>query len=504
MSLVWTIVAICAFAMLVYGFAADFPRTPQGIPRLSPREVSCPGMEGNSDFYGLGIRIGVYLQWFSSWISNTINPSGAAANHDANTIFLTAILIATTVALAGGGIQPVEAYIMLLLSYGFVFTVLSFLGLRLYLLQPSSTRQLRETLWATIISLKIMQYELAAALITVMASLAPVTNPQPRPVLSLGTTIKKFLVRARVTFGFRAVSGIKHPALSWAGVFARCTIGTLLAIVSILSWWKHSVQSLPDSGGPCVPKLFFFGLQSVTGSMLLFFKVAAILLAIPVFYFLLFFVEVMMRFSDLGADWLMRYGLIKMAETIAPGAWDTLSDEEKASLRAKFRPETLLSTGHNITGIVDPRPLIHLLHSIVDRSQVTLRSTASAPLADLNSARERPQNGILPHKNACGSHHIDVSTHESGADNIRAVVCAADGQATRELAEATQGQRPRHFRTTEMCQARQPGQMQDKSSWQIRASELPRFSVLLQSFMSLWTRGIETDHGLECEKLKPG
>lgn len=150
MALPWTIAATLPCALLVYGFTDSSPNALQrhggSLSTHLTREALWPGFEGNSDFYGLGIRIGVYLQWFSAWISNTVNPAGAAANHDANTIFLTAITVATSVALSGGALQPAEAYLMLLLSNGFLFTVLSFLGLRLYLLQPSTAAVLRRNL----------------------------------------------------------------------------------------------------------------------------------------------------------------------------------------------------------------------------------------------------------------------------------------------------------------------------------------------------------------------
>ena len=108
------------------------------LDSISSLTRSCPGFEGNPDFYGAGIRIGIYLQWVSAWLSNTFNPGAAAANHDANAIFLLAVLIALTIALASGSLRIVEAYILVLLSGGFICTVLSFLGLRLYFLQPST------------------------------------------------------------------------------------------------------------------------------------------------------------------------------------------------------------------------------------------------------------------------------------------------------------------------------------------------------------------------------
>ena len=96
---------------------------------------TCPNFEGNSDFYGLGIRIGIYLQWFSSWISNSVSPDAAAGHHDTNTVFLCALIIATAVAFADGSLQLAEKYILLLLSSGFFCTVLSIRGMRLRFLR---------------------------------------------------------------------------------------------------------------------------------------------------------------------------------------------------------------------------------------------------------------------------------------------------------------------------------------------------------------------------------
>jgi hypothetical protein len=72
----------CLFALVFRSFthptSSENHQESLDVLAFSPREESCPGIEGNSDLYGMGIRIGVYLQWFSAWISNTINPSGAA------------------------------------------------------------------------------------------------------------------------------------------------------------------------------------------------------------------------------------------------------------------------------------------------------------------------------------------------------------------------------------------------------------------------------------------
>jgi hypothetical protein len=508
MSYRWSITMTCVLVLVSRSFthptSSKIHPQPLGMLALLSREESCPGIEGNSDFYGLGIRIGVYLQWFSSWISNTINPHGAASNHDANTIFLTAILIATTVALAGGKIQPVEAYIMLLLSSGFVFTVLSCLGLRLHFLQPSSTKQFRENLCSTFKSLMTTLKSVDTAIDDIIDSHISVRGVRAEQRPPLLPTIKRLLLSAHMTFGLKSISKLKHPALSWAGFVARCAIGTFSAVVSILVWWNYSTQSFPDGDGPCTPVFFFFGSRSGTGSMLWFFRVAAILLTFPVAYPLNFAISFMSEFRRLSEDWLFRYGIIKMAEAIKPGAWDTLSDEEKQSLREFIRPQLLISADQPLVGTMDPRSfrsLLHLLRSISGTNPIT-RPPVGAPHNEINSMPEQShQNGLLRDE-TCDPQQSSVLTDAPRTNAREAVSHGADAQKAVgpiEIAEKHQ----RHLETFESRHTAESGITQDKSSWQIKASELPRFSVLLQSFMSLWARGTETDIRPGTEKVVP-
>src|SRR6266700_2219576 len=94
----------------------------------------CPGFSGNSDFYGLGIRLGVYLQLVSAWISNSLNPRTAGDNHNANSIFVFAIVVAIIHAVNTSAIRPIEAWIMIQTCFAFYFTTLSLFGLRLQFL----------------------------------------------------------------------------------------------------------------------------------------------------------------------------------------------------------------------------------------------------------------------------------------------------------------------------------------------------------------------------------
>lgn len=50
--------------------------------------------EGNQDIYGLGIRIGLYAQWLSTYISNWLHNKKLTKMRDINTMFQLAMLAA--------------------------------------------------------------------------------------------------------------------------------------------------------------------------------------------------------------------------------------------------------------------------------------------------------------------------------------------------------------------------------------------------------------------------
>ena len=103
------------------------------LPSLLTHDI-CNGFAGNSDLYGLGIRIGIYLQWISSLSTNVLLPSGVSDSLDTNSIFLFAIFIAVANATnPPGGLHPAEALIMLQLCFGYLLSVLTVSGLRLTL-----------------------------------------------------------------------------------------------------------------------------------------------------------------------------------------------------------------------------------------------------------------------------------------------------------------------------------------------------------------------------------
>ncbi|KAI4270920.1 MAG: hypothetical protein L6R38_006977 [Xanthoria sp. 2 TBL-2021] len=94
---------------------------------MSEQVVRCPH-EGNPDFYGLGIRVGIYLQLTTAIVAKYFHPEAIPENLTANTIFLLALFAAVATATLGPGLRPEEIVILLQLCFGFLLSVLTILG----------------------------------------------------------------------------------------------------------------------------------------------------------------------------------------------------------------------------------------------------------------------------------------------------------------------------------------------------------------------------------------
>jgi hypothetical protein len=385
----------------------------------------CPNIEGNSDFYGLGIRIGVYLQWFSSWISNSVNPSAAATNHDTNTIFLCAILIATAVAFADGSLQLVEKYILLLLSSGFFCTVLSFFGLRLRLLQPSSLKLFRKALWGKLAS-QSAQYDSFIDGMRVNRKL---------DWLQLFELWQSISILRHIAL--QPDSKFRHPALSWAGVIVRTSVGFFLAILSLMTCWWASPVATADRTVPCVTAVYFFGPRDLSGGTFIFFRVASILLAVPIGCMFLLAVIFITNLAGHTKDWLVRYGVIRISEKLSRGTWDSLGDWEKILIRAILREVRDPFLAYRPSEIIKT-----LIRKWVDRQNTGVDPDPNVP-AQLRLSRPGDQRESDP----------TAYIHEF---------------------------------------------------WNVDASNCPPFSDLLQAFMSLFSRGVETKEDPNSRATEPG
>ena len=76
--------------------------------------------DGNSDMYGLGIRIGFYLQWYGGILASWLAKSEVPGMRLANGLFVAATFLALIIQIgeSTSNLRIVEIYIILLLTFG--------------------------------------------------------------------------------------------------------------------------------------------------------------------------------------------------------------------------------------------------------------------------------------------------------------------------------------------------------------------------------------------------
>lgn len=261
---------------------------------------TCTPFEGNSDLYGLGIRLGVYLQWISAWISLLLDPNSAQSIYDTNSVFVFAIMVASLIA-AQQGTAAIEMYIMLQFMLGSFVTTLSTLGVRLWVMSPDRLAK-RGTSTAT--ALKSFWGHIKARLGRV--SIKPLTGISKEwwpnllggynmnialglfmPLCSifgfLGQCLEQFIYLFRIELGI--LSKLKPPGLSWSGVIWRMTTAAVVTGYNLAFWFDDSgggAQQPPRQGcGP--PYIFLLYKQQLTGSVIALCRAAAVIIAVVVF-----------------------------------------------------------------------------------------------------------------------------------------------------------------------------------------------------------------------------
>jgi hypothetical protein len=133
MTRAWILLGV---ASLVIGLGASIPLLSnskyhsENVSRKQAGPLPSCAFDGNPDFYGLGIRIGIYLQWITAYLANHFLRETIDSNLETNTIFLLALFIATAVTTANGTVQTAELVVLLHLCFGFLFSILSIWGHR--------------------------------------------------------------------------------------------------------------------------------------------------------------------------------------------------------------------------------------------------------------------------------------------------------------------------------------------------------------------------------------
>jgi hypothetical protein len=86
--------------------------------------------EYSGDYYGFGVRLGVYFSWLGSYFANTLLPGEISGTLDTNSIFLFGLMVSLFQGTISGTLYEVDALIVLHLCSGFLFSCLSVWGYR--------------------------------------------------------------------------------------------------------------------------------------------------------------------------------------------------------------------------------------------------------------------------------------------------------------------------------------------------------------------------------------
>ncbi|KAK0652682.1 hypothetical protein B0T16DRAFT_443848 [Cercophora newfieldiana] len=113
---------------------------------LAARETETPYeclSDSATDYYGLGVRLGIYFAWLGSYIANTLLPAEFAGAADTSAVFLLALLVAMTNDSRTHALTQIDGLTLMHLCGGTVFGVLSIWGYRTRLYYDNGPRAVR-------------------------------------------------------------------------------------------------------------------------------------------------------------------------------------------------------------------------------------------------------------------------------------------------------------------------------------------------------------------------
>ncbi|KAI8221783.1 hypothetical protein K4K53_007294 [Colletotrichum sp. SAR 10_77] len=261
-------------------------------------------IDGNGDLYGLGVRIGVYCQWVSSWIRMLVDEESIEDVHGVNAIFVFAVIIATILAQFHRDVKPIELYIMLQISLGFFITVLSTIGVRNHFLRPKRVkliwhhyqkvvekrRQNAETgekIWSRHRFKQIFKEERERN--NVVKAFYQSLFRMGREYLE-DAAAKQYLSNPTFEVPIGYLTPFKPRNISWVGVVWRTAILGVVAGFNVYFWFYIANQPGADDG--CgAPFLFLFSMQRINKPVLVLSQVVAIIVVIVVLPLCLFLVS---------------------------------------------------------------------------------------------------------------------------------------------------------------------------------------------------------------------
>jgi hypothetical protein len=127
----------------------------------------------------------------------------------------------------------------------------------------------------------------------------------------------------------------------------RAAIASLVAVLNIWLWFSPWItqHETRDDGSICIPSVYFFGQQTLGGTVSNFFKAAAVILAIPAFFLFLLFMKVAETVLIFTYDFLLRHTTISLVERGTAIAWDDLPERVKRMIGLAISSATGLNGG---------------------------------------------------------------------------------------------------------------------------------------------------------------
>ncbi|KAF7559907.1 hypothetical protein G7046_g4233 [Stylonectria norvegica] len=244
-------------------------------------ELSCVPLDGNSDLYGRGIRIGIYLQWVSSWILILVEPMSTQSVYEVNSTFVFAVVVATII--ARDTMHPIETYLMLQIALGFYVTTLGTFGVRAQLLNPSRlqgiTDKFRNSFERVIEAIKTCVAEYFRSLSSTSSTGQKLHEWM---LIMLRHQAQPFtIISGAFQLPLDALSPLKPPEMAWSGVLWRTSIAGIIAGFNLNFWYQVYESSNKGTCGP--PLIFVFSKQRLQGPVVTLYKVAAVITAIFIF-----------------------------------------------------------------------------------------------------------------------------------------------------------------------------------------------------------------------------
>jgi hypothetical protein len=113
--------------------------------RATAESLDCSS-KFSGDYYGIGVRLGIYFIWLTSWLANTIVEEEISGALDANSIFLFALLVSIFKGSAVSGeakLAYIDGLVLMQLCAGYLFGTLSLWGYRTAHYQKEGPRAVR-------------------------------------------------------------------------------------------------------------------------------------------------------------------------------------------------------------------------------------------------------------------------------------------------------------------------------------------------------------------------